>query len=119
MYNCIGLSWVKEDCEVCKPSSGGASLTCGQSSAHDTSVAFEFVLALYFVKPGKIEFLYRKDSVSESGGWTSGTFTFYKDDDLLLKDMDTGDSSSDWKYFSANISSGMKSLTFLYQKYNS
>jgi hypothetical protein len=80
----------------------GDSLTCGEASATDTTVAFETILKLYFVKAGKIEFLYRKDSVKESGGWISGVFNLYVNGISKLDDNSIDDSAT-WKYFSYDI----------------
>ena len=62
------------ECNTCYASDGGQSLLCGLASARDTSVAFETILKLFFVKKGKIEFLYKKDSTQEKDGWVSGFF---------------------------------------------
>ena len=77
IYIYIEVSWISEDCENCKASPGGGSLVCGSATARNTTVAFEFVLRLFFVKPGKVSFLYKKDTIKEIGGWTSGAFTFF------------------------------------------
>lgn len=108
------MSWISKDCEKCKASPGGTSLVCGEAAARDTTVAFEFVLRLFFVKPGKVSFLYRKDSVAENGGWVSGVLQFFQNAHPSLKDADTNDSKHEWKYFSVNVTEGMKELAFLY-----
>jgi len=45
-----------------------------RASARDTSAAFETTLKLYFVKQGKVEFLYKKDSTKEKDGWNQESF---------------------------------------------
>lgn len=102
------------DCQACSPSTGGGSLECGTASARDTSVAFETVMRLYFVKRGKIEFLYRKDSTKEKDGFISGIFSFYIDDTSVLDDNNVNDDPNEWKYFSYDIYPGMKEITLLY-----
>lgn len=110
----LGFSWFNSDCSVCEPSPGGGSLLCGEATAKDTSVAFELVLKLYFVKKGKIEFLYTKDSTKEKDGWISGLFSFYVDESVVLEDDNVNDHPDEWKYFSIDIYPGMKEITFLY-----
>ena len=66
-------------------------------------MAFETIMKLYFVKNGKIEFLYRKDSTKEQDGWVSGIFSFYADDTSVLDDNDLEDNHDDWKYFSYDV----------------
>lgn len=82
----LGFSWLNDECTSCAPSPGGGSLMCGEASARDTTVAFETILRLYFVKKGKIEFLYTKDSTIEKDGWFSGIFQFYIDEEAVLED---------------------------------
>ena len=54
----------------------------------DTSVVFEFTLDAFFVKQGKIEVLYRKDSIKEEDGFISGVFEFYMGNDIIYTDSD-------------------------------
>jgi hypothetical protein len=93
-------------------------LSCGDASARDTSVAFEMNFKLYFVKKGRIEFLYRKDSVRERDGWISGQFSFYVDNISVLDDSNIMDDPYEWKHFSFDIYPGMKEVSFIYQKFN-
>lgn len=93
-------------------------MECGEASARDTSVAFEMAMRLYFVKKGKIEFLYRKDSAKEKDGWISGLFSFFVDDVSVIDDSTLTDDPNEWKYFSYDIFPGMKDISFIYQKYN-
>lgn len=92
---------------------------CGDADARDTSVAFETVMHFYFVKKGKVEFLYTKDSTVEKDGWVSGIFQFYVDETAVLEDSDLNDDPDEWKYFSFDVYPGMTELSFVYQKFNS
>lgn len=114
-----GYTWIESDCELCAPSPGGGSYICGESKARDTSVAFETVMRLYFVKKGQIEFLFTKDATTEKDGWISGVFQFFVDDEVVLEDVDVNDDPDEWKYFTIDVYPGMKEITFLYQKFNS
>ncbi|CDW77764.1 UNKNOWN [Stylonychia lemnae] len=118
-YQYYWFSWFQKDCEPCSTTPGGASFTCGEASVMETSVAFETILKVYFVKKGKIEFQYTKDSTKESDGWISGLFQFFIDDIAVLEDQSLNDDPSEWKSFSYEVYPGMKELTFMYQKYNS
>ena len=75
-------------------------------------------LRLYFVKKGKVEFLYKKDSTKEKDGWVSGFFSFFVDNVSVLDDSVVNDDPTEWKYFSYDLFPGMKELSFIYQKYN-
>lgn len=118
-YQFFFFTWFDGDCKPCQASPGGGSFLCGESAARDTSVAFETVMKLYFVKQGSIEFYYTKDSTQESDGWVSGLFSFYIDETVVLEDDNVNDNPDEWKYFKYDVYPGMKELTFLYQKYNS
>ena len=74
---------------------------------------------LNFLKQGKIEFLYSKDSTREKDGFISGILQLYIDDTIILEDEDLNDNPDDWKFFSFDIQPGMKEITWVYQKYNS
>lgn len=76
-------------------------------------------MRLFFVKKGKIEFLYRKDSTKEKDGWVSGVFSFFVDDTSVVDDGSLTDDPEEWKYFSYEVFPGMKDVSFIYQKYNS
>lgn len=82
-------------------------------------MAFEMTLKLYFVKKGKIEFLYTKDSTKEKDSWVSGIFSFYIDESAMLEDDSVKDDPNEWKYFSIDVYPGMKEVSFIYQKFNS
>jgi hypothetical protein len=110
----IGFSWFHSDCQPCSASPGGEKLVCGNASAKNTSVAFEMEMRLYFVKRGKVEFLYRKDSVKEKDGWVSGFFSFFVDDESVLDDSSLGEDPEKWKYFSYEVFPGMKEVSFVY-----
>lgn len=69
---------------------------------------------MFFVKKGKVEFLYRKDSVKEDDGWISGVFEFYVDNQVVYSDEDVNDDPDEWKYFSYDVYKGLKELTFSY-----
>ena len=84
----VGSQWVEEDCEQCKSNEGGTALECGESKVRDTSVVFEFTLDAFFVKQGKIEILYRKDSIKEEDGFISGVLEFYMGNDIIYTDSD-------------------------------
>lgn len=70
------------------------------------------------MKRGKIEFLYRKDSVLEKDGWNSGVFSFFVDDTSVLDDSNVNDDPLEWKEFSYDVFPGMAEISFIYQKYN-
>lgn len=106
------------DCKPCQASPGGGSLTCGEATARDTSVAFEVAYKLYFVKTGRISFLYRKDSTKEKDGWVSGLFSLFIDDSSVLDDNTINDDPNEWKYFSIDVHPGMRDINFIYQKFN-
>lgn len=118
-YKFFWFTWLSDGCKSCSANLDGSALECGTSDARETSVAFENVMKVFFVKKGKIEFLYRKDSSREKDGWISGIFSFYVDETSLLDDDDLNDDPNEWKYFSYDVYPGMKEITFLYQKYNS
>jgi hypothetical protein len=69
---------------------------------------------LYFVKKGKIEFLYRKDSVRERDGWVSGQFSFFVDDIAVLEDSNLMDNPFEWKHFKFDVYPGLKEISFVY-----
>jgi hypothetical protein len=94
-------------------------LFCGDATARDTSVAFDMTFRLYFVKKGRIEFTYKKDSVRERDGWVSGYFSLFIDNVSVLDDSNLIDDPMEWKHFSFDIYPGMKEISFIYQKYNS
>lgn len=71
-------------------------------------------MKVFFVKKGKVEFLYRKGSSREKDGWISGIFSFYVDEVSLIDDDDLNDDPNEWKYFSYDVYPGMKEMTFLY-----
>lgn len=118
LYLILGFAWVASDCTPCNSTIGGGSLICGEAKARDTSVAFEMSLKQYFVKKGKIEFLYRKDSTKEKDGWISGFFSMFVDETAVLEDNNTEDDPNEWKYFAYDVFPGMKDISFIYQKYN-
>lgn len=72
------------------------------------------ILRLYFVKKGKIEFLYRKDSVKEKDGFISGIFSLYIDETPVLNDNEINEDPNEWKYFSYDIYPGMNEISFVY-----
>lgn len=113
------FSWTETECKPCSASSGGGSFVCGEADARDTTVAFESVLKLYFVKKGSIEFYYTKDSTQEADGWISGLFSLYVDETVVLEDESLNDNPDEWKYFKYDVYPGMKEITFLYQKFSS
>lgn len=76
-------------------------------------------LRSYFVKKGRIEFNYKKDSVRERDGWISGFFSLFIDDISVLDDNNLMDDPMEWKHFATDIYPGMKEISFVYQKYNS
>lgn len=115
----VGFVWLQSECKPCTSSPIGDTFYCGESKARDTSLAFESTMELYFVKKGKIEFLYRKDSAKEKDGWMSGIFSFHIDDEALVQDDNLHDDPNEWKYFSIDVEPGLKYLSFLYQKFNS
>lgn len=110
---------MQSGCQNCHPSSDGSSLVCGDASARDTSVAFETTFKIQFVKKGKIEFLYKKESIRERDGWISGFFSLFIDDASVLDDNNLMDDPTEWKSFSYDIFPGMKEISFVYQKFNS
>lgn len=71
-------------------------------------------LKLYFVKKGKIEFIYTKDSTKEKDGWVSGIFSFYIDETVVLEDDSLNDDPDEWKYFAIDVYPGMKEISFIY-----
>jgi hypothetical protein len=73
----VGFTWIQEGCLPCSSNYDGSTFQCGEASARNTSVAFETIIKAELVKPGKIEFLYRKDTVKEKDGFISGRFSFY------------------------------------------
>ena len=73
----------------------------------------------YFVKKGRIEFNYKKDSVRERDGWISGFFSLFIDDISVLDDNNLMDDPMQWKHFAIDVYPGMKEISFVYQKYNS
>ncbi len=77
-------------------------------------MAFETSLKTFFVKRGKIELLYKKDSRVQLDGWTSGIFSIFMDDVSILQDSDTTDDPREWKYFSYEILPGMKEFSIVY-----
>jgi len=85
-YEYFWFSWYTKDCSICSPTPGGGSYTCGEATARDTTVAFETIMKVYFVKKGIIEFQYTKDSTQETDGWISGLFQFFIDDIAVLED---------------------------------
>ncbi len=105
---------MNSECEVSKASPGGGALVAGEAKARDTTVAFEMTLKLYFVKKGKIEFLYTKDSTKERDSWISGIFSFYIDESAMLEDDSINDDPKEWKYFSIDVYPGMKEVSFIY-----
>ena len=74
---------------------------------------------LYFIKKGRIEFLYKKDSVRERDGWVSGQFSLFVDDLAVLEDSNLMDNPLEWKHFSYEVFPGLKEISFVYQKFNS
>jgi hypothetical protein len=74
---------------------------------------------IYFVKKGRIEFTYKKDSVRERDGWVSGIFSLFIDDISVLDDNNLLDDPLEWKNFGIDVYPGMKEISFVYQKYNS
>lgn len=82
-------------------------MVCGTAEAIDTSIAFETVMRIYFVKHGKIEFLYKKDSTQEEDGWTSGIFEFFVNDEVVFSDSDLNDDPNEWKLFVYDFYPGM------------
>lgn len=76
-------------------------------------------MKLYFVKKGKVEFLYKKDSTKEKDGWVSGFFSFFMDDISYIEDESINDDPSEWKYQSFDVFPGLHDLMFVYQKFNS
>ncbi len=71
------------------------------------------------MKKGKIEFLYKKNSIRERDGWISGVFSLFIDDTSVLDDNNLMDDPDEWKSFSFDIFPGMKEISFVYQKFNS
>lgn len=67
-----------------------------------------------FVKNGKIDFLYRKDSTLEADEWVSGIVEFYVNDDLVYTDEDLNDESGVWKPFSYDFYRGMNEIVISY-----
>jgi len=55
-YEYFWFAWYAKDCQPCSPTPGGGSYTCGEADARDTSVAFETIMKVFFVKKGIIEF---------------------------------------------------------------
>ena len=74
---------------------------------------------LYFVKKGRIDFTYKKDSIRERDGWISGFFSLFIDDLSVLDDNNLLDDPLEWKHFSIDVYPGMKEISFVYQKFNS
>ena len=89
-------------------------MVCGDASARDTSIAFEMNYRLYFIKKGRIEFLYKKDSVRERDGWVSGQFSLFVDDLAVLEDSNLMDNPLEWKHFSYEVFPGLKEISFVY-----
>lgn len=115
----LGFNWIPSGCQNCHAGPGGNSLVCGDATARDTSIAFEMTFRLYFVKKGKIEFSYKKDSIRERDGWISGAFSVFMNDISILDDNNLMDDPMEWKHFSIDVFPGMKEISFVYQKYNS
>ena len=113
-YKYSWFMWLQDECKTCGSGKDGKALECGEATARDTSVAFQTVVRVYFVKKGKVEFLYRKDSTKEKDGWVSGIFSFYVDDTDVLDDNSITDDPNEWKYFSYEVQPGMQELTFIY-----
>ncbi len=74
---------------------------------------------LYFVKKGRIDFTYKKDSIRERDGWISGFFSLFIDDISVLDDNNLLDDPLEWKHFGIDVYPGMKEISFVYQKFNS
>lgn len=117
-YKYSWYQWITADCEPCTASPAGDALECGNSTAKNTSVAFELSLKLYFVKKGKIEFFYKKDSTQEKDGFISGFFSFYVDDTSVIEDSKLNEDQNEWKYFSYDVFPGLREASFIYQKYS-
>jgi hypothetical protein len=69
---------------------------------------------LYFVKKGRIEFLYKKDSVRERDNWVSGQFSLFVDDIAVLEDSNLMDNPIEWKHFALDVYPGLKEISFVY-----
>ncbi|CDW90016.1 UNKNOWN [Stylonychia lemnae] len=118
-FHCLYLDqlkrWIQDkDCEPWRPLKNG--IVAGQSDQHDTEVAFEIIYMADFVKPGYVEFKYKKDSF-QIDNVRNGFFEFFVNDQEVF--VDRLNENHKWKVQSQQIDSpGKKKLRWVYKKHN-
>ena len=81
-------------------------------------VAYETIFNIIFEKPGKFEILYKKDTTVDANGESSGAVQIYVDSDSVIYD-DKIDSQNEWKLFTVDVVPGLRTISIIYEKYNS